>query len=631
VTSFVLPTLAIAASWLLFAVVLLGVGYLVRLGLLRWFAPGADPEHPKAADLWLGLATVVVYLLLWNDVAPVTWPVWIAPVAAAVGGLVAGTPRLRALRGRRLSAAPLVLAGLATLYLANQALAVAGDYDFGLYHLGVIHYAEHYSAIPGLANLQSRFGAGDGHLLLVAFLDHGPWAGAGPHLADGLLAMLLCIDLASRFAFRPLAGGLASFTNRLALLLVPALVIVVVWRPDQRIASPNLDFAAFVLVAVGMLYLAEAVERGFEATAVATSGAALAAASATRPLYWFATLFAIAVAAFAAGRAGWLRAAGLAGLLPAATALAWMGRQTILSGYPLFPTTTFRLGVDWRVPLTVVSNQNDWDHAWARWPGNTPGYVLGSWHWLRAFWLQHAAENPDVALPLLLLAVLPPALLLARRGSGRPTRTRPMLAVVVPSLATLIGWFFIAPDPRFAWAPIWLVPVALAAWAIPDLKTRPSPWLLVPAGIATVLIVELATLSGGVSGWLVPATLGAVLVLAVVAPALHAGGRAGSIALGVAVAALVAGVVVVSDVRGVELRRATKGGPLGMPPDPTPTLVDIRTAAGLVVRQPADGADQCWQAVLCVPQLKVKALAMRGSTIADGFKDAPSLSAKGAG
>ena len=308
-----------------------------------------------------------------------------------------------------------------------------------------------------------------------------------------------------------------------------------------------------------------------------------------------------------------------------------MARQTILSGYPLFPTTSFRLGLDWRVPLAVVSTQNDWDHAWARWPGNAPSVVLGSWHWLRVFWLQHTAENPDVALPLLLLAVLPPALLLAWRNSGRSARTRPMLAIVLPSLAILAGWFVIAPDPRFVWAPIWLVPAALAAWAIPDLKGSPSPWLLVPAGIATVLIVELGTLSGGVSGWLVPVALGAVLVAALAAAALHAGPRARSVAVGVTVAALIAGVVVVSDVRGFDLRRATRGGPLGMPPDPTPSLVDITTAAGLVVRQPANGADQCWQAVLCVPQLEVNALAMRGSTIGDGFKSAPALSAKGAG
>jgi hypothetical protein len=273
----------------------------------------------------------------------------------------------------------------------------------------------------------------------------------------------------------------------------------------------------------------------------------------------------------------------------------------------------------------VVSNQNDWDHAWARWPGNQPAFVLGSWHWLHAFWVQHTAENPDVALPLLLLAVLPPALLLARHASGRPERTRPMLAVVVPSLVTLLAWFFIAPDPRFAWPAIWLVPLALVAWALPDTERRPSPWLLVPAGLATVLVVELAELSGGVSGWLVPAAVGATLVGAVVASAAHAGGRAGTIALGVTAAALVAGIAVVADVRGVHVRRATDGGPLGTPPDPTPSLVDVTTATGLVVRKPAAGADQCWQAVLCVPQLKVKTLAMRGATLADGFRAATRL------
>jgi hypothetical protein len=622
-TSVLLPTLAIAASWVLFGVVLTGCGYLARTGLQRLFAREAGPDHPRPADMWIGLAVVVLYLLLWNDLAAVGWPVWLVPALAGLAGAALGAARLRGVPASRPSWVVIALVALATVALANQALAVAEDYDFGLYHLGAIHYAEHYSAIPGLANLQSRFGAGDGHLLFVAFLDHGPWAGAGPHLADGLLAAMLCVELGSRFLLRPIRGGLTSFTNRMALLLAPALVAVVVWRPDQRIASPNLDFAAFVLVVVGMLYLAEAVERGFRPPAVVAATASLAAASATRPLYWIATLFAIALALLAGRRSssGALRAGALAGLIPVATGLAWMVRQSILSGYPLFPTTTFRLSVDWRVPLTVVNAQNDWDHAWARQPGLPPSAVLGSWHWLHAFWLQHVAENPDVAIPLLLLACLAPAFLLGKgRVSGRSQRTSPMLAVLVPSLVTLVGWFFIAPDPRFAWGPIWLVPVVLAAWAIPDVPGRPSPWLAVPAGLAVFLIVELALLSGGVSGWLVPGVILATLVAAAAGWGLHVGDRARFLALGVVVTALLAGVVAVSDIRGLDLRRATKGGSLGTPPNPTPSLIDITTATGLVVRKPAQGADQCWQAELCVPQLKVKALALRGATLADGFK-----------
>src|SRR3954471_768691 len=259
-TSVVLPTIVIALSWLLFAAVLLGCGFLARLALVRLLAP-SDPMRPRVADLWIGLGAVTLYLLVWNDLAPVGWYAWLVPGVAAVAGLALGIPRLAAIRAQRPSPAILALVTAATLLLANQALAVAADYDFGLYHLGLIHYAEHYSAIPGLANLQSRFGAGDGPLLFVAFLDHGPWAGAGPHLADGLLGAMLCVELASRFVLRSSRAGLSLFTSRMALLLVPALAIVVVWRPDQRIASPNLDFAAFVLVAAGMLYLAEAVER----------------------------------------------------------------------------------------------------------------------------------------------------------------------------------------------------------------------------------------------------------------------------------------------------------------------------------------------------------------------------------
>ena len=101
-TSVVLPTLAIVGSWLLFALALLGIGYLTRLVLFRAFARGHQlwkAEHPKTADLWLGLAAVILYLLLWNDVAPVDWTAWSAPAAVAVAGLIVGAPRLRMLRG----------------------------------------------------------------------------------------------------------------------------------------------------------------------------------------------------------------------------------------------------------------------------------------------------------------------------------------------------------------------------------------------------------------------------------------------------------------------------------------------------------------------------------------------------
>src|SRR5581483_11939448 len=49
---------------------------------------------------------------------------------------------------------------------------------------------------------QSRLGGGDAHLLLVAFLEHGPWAGAASHLVGGLLVSLLVLEIATRAVSR---------------------------------------------------------------------------------------------------------------------------------------------------------------------------------------------------------------------------------------------------------------------------------------------------------------------------------------------------------------------------------------------------------------------------------------------
>ena len=177
--------------------------------------------------------------------------------------------------------------------LADQALGPADDYDFGLYHLNLITYAEHYAAVPGLANLHIRLGAGDAHLLLAAFLDRSPVAGAGPHLVVGCSSSLLLLDVGLRLA--PARHAEPSFSRRLAVLLVPAAIVLASLAPLQRLSSPNLDLGVVVAAVVGMLYLAECVERGFDPGAGLAAAAMLAVASATRPLYWPLTVFAAAV------------------------------------------------------------------------------------------------------------------------------------------------------------------------------------------------------------------------------------------------------------------------------------------------------------------------------------------------
>jgi hypothetical protein len=604
-----LPTLAVVLSWLCVGAVLVGCGYLTRSFLLR-VAVRSPAGGLRVADLWVGLAVLVAYLQVWSLFSGLHWVVWILPLAAGLTGVALGARRLGRFRVSPRALGVLALPLLGTLWLADRALAPAQDYDLGLYHLNAIAYALRYPAIPGLGNLQERLGAGDAHLLFVSFLQHGPWAGAAPHLANGLLVSMLFLDVAARFARAP---GLSSFRNRMALLLVPATVALIGASPGYRVSSPNLDLATFVLVAVGALYAAEAVERGGLPAAALTSTASFALAAATRPLYWLTTVMTGGLLLL--GRRPLLRALAVVGALPGALLAGWLARQAVLSGYPFFPTTVAGLPVDWRMPAAAVKDQNRWADSWARWPGKTPDEVLASWHWL-SVWLRARAKDLDVIAPLTLLAALVPSLTVARRDGPRPTA--PLLVVVVPALASLVVWFLVAPDPRFAFGPIWLVPVALAAWALPPTTRLPTGVLLVSAVVAAGLV----WLGVRNLGWFFLAAFDAWALAGIATRLVGRRRLQGLVAQVALVSVALAPVGIVAYGGAFDVVVADQSGPLGTPRTPVPALEPFRTTSGLELSKPAGGADQCWGVSLCAPQPDSR-LRLRGTSIRDGFARTP--------
>ena len=571
------PTLAVVGAWLVLALLLAGVGHAVRRAV-RLATADRTADSLLPADLWIGLATLAAYLQVWNLAAAVTWKAWLVPGMAALIGLALGSRALRRLDLRTLSLPVLVVFGVGVLWLANRSLAAAFFYDLGLYHFGSIEYASHFATVPGLGNLHGRLGAGNGHLLLVSFLDHGPLARIGFHIVNGLLAAMLFGDLAWRFARRAQLRRMASFTARVALLLLPALLVAIVGGKGSRLNNPDLDFAVFVLVVVGMLYFAECVERGFQATPALVSGSSLSLAATTRPLYWPLAVVVVAVLVVLAARrpgGGRLldRPTTVVVLLPVVLLGGWMGRQAVLSGYPLFPLTVGGLPVDWRMHAATVHGLNRFVSSWARSPGDNPDVVLSSWRWFHP-WLRHHQGDLDLVGPILLLACVAPALVnrspteVGRRRAWR----KPMLALALPALPLLVAWFFNAPDPRFALAPLWLLPIALVAWAVPSaphgvLRGRPASGAVTYAGLAAVLVVTVALV--GHKGVFRP---------------------------------------IVSNL----------SGPLGTEPVPGAALVPFVTRSGLEIYRPARG-ELCWRLPLCTPKPD-PSLRLRGANLADGFR-----------
>ena len=622
VETVVLPTLAVVLAWACVAVVITGFGTAVRRLLAgRSTTSALSARRPVTSDIWVGFAALIAYLLVWNLVLPIAWYAWALPAVVGVPVAVAGVLPIRDVPWRRLSPPLVVTIGACVLWLANASLRPAQDYDFGLYHLNLIEYAKRYATIPGLANLQPRLDAADGHLLFAALLDHGPLAGAGPHLTNGLLAAMLIFDVGSRFAIRPLAPRPWSFARNVALLLLPATVIAAGVQITHRISSPNLDFSTFVLVVVGMLYLAEYTETRAPIAAL-TATAALAAVSTTRPLYWASTAFALVTVAFTSGRSslrvGFVAARGVLRVcaLPATLFLAWAARQAVVSGYPFIPLTFAALPVGWRVPVSVIRAENRVDDAWARLADIPPSVVFASWHWLH-WWWPELERNADVIVPASLLAC---ALLAVARGGRRGGRAAlPALAILVPSLVSLVVWFFVAPDPRFVWAPFWLVPISVCAWVMPSLGRRPPLIALIAAaGIGVGLAI--LELDDPVS--LVPVALAAALLAAVAVRARLFRGGAAWVTHAAVVSVMVAGIGIAANDGAFHVEVANAGGALGVPPNPVPRLVAVPSRSGFRVWEPVR-SNQCWAALLCTPALVVPDLRLRGSALADGFTAAP--------
>jgi hypothetical protein len=501
---------------------------------------------------------------------------------------------------------------------------VDGLYDDGYYHLGILRYAATYPTIPGLANLQEPLGSDDPHLLFGALLSHGPWSGGAVHLVSGFLAALLFADVGLRFV--PHARRrVPPYTKRVALLLFLATVAVIEVPPTYPLSTLSLDFATFVVAAAGLLYLAESVEGAPTLVPAVTAMAMLVLAAVERPLFWLTALLSAGALVLAArplrtlGRRRALGATLSVAALPVGLAIGWAARQAVLSGYPFFPLTFGGLPVDWRVPVGIVDSSNQVIAAWARHPGLPPAQVLGSWHWLR-WWTLVESYDLRLLIPLAVaIAGLAPLLL---RGAVRQTLSRrstaAMLALAVPCAASVVAWFFLAPDPRFVLAPMWVLPVALAAWAMPaaaggDISKQ-------SLALTAVVTIALSLALGLGHRDLVWAALGVPVALVLIRQrgAEFVGARLARVG---AVSVLLASVGFLT-AHGLYVPVvANQGGTFGAPPDPVPALVRYRTSSGLVLYHPKIG-EQCWSLLYCATFNNVE-VRLRGAHFRDGLRWSP--------
>jgi len=163
----------------------------------------------------------------------------------------------------------------------------------------------------------------------------------------------------------------------------------------------------------------------------------------------------------------------LLSLPAAALLLPWMIRGVLLSGYVAYPSTIGAFDVGWRVPRFMAINDANIIMGWARKPRVPWADVLDSNDWFWPWWSKFIRWGET---RLVIVAGVLAALMICF-GRTEGARLRARYLFLIPLVASIIVWFFLAPDMRFAGASFWALAAGLCAIAAEDAMERVAPSL----------------------------------------------------------------------------------------------------------------------------------------------------------
>ena len=469
------------------------------IALAQGAGSGAGALVIARRALWLGLSIFLVAGMFLNLFLPMASPITAFGIfGLAALSLVIGWIRIRRdlprwkpwqIQTTWLTAVIVVTLVVAQAYLALAALGPLTNYDSGLYHLGAVEYSRLFPAIPGLANVYSPLGYATAEFPLAAALSAGPWGPEGLRLANGLLMAVLALDV----ALRALQG------RRGPGFFVAAVGLVAAWVPllalsDYWVTSPSQDTAALILCVAAAAYLAEAVGRRVAwAAGAATACAAAISVSLIRPTLGAFTVGVILVSGVLAvrRRRPWRPTVVVASVTVAvmgvAAVIATLTRDIILSGWLLFPLSTFPVPVDWRAPdptflrLATLGYHRDPENLWE----STEG-----WNWVGS-WIQRLPQSWETFEFALLGLTAVILLITALRWTN--LRVRGLGITMLPSIMSVAAWFALAPPSmRFGWGPIVTlaaVPIGWSLWRLSRLESKKTAVsAVVGAGVALPLV-----------------------------------------------------------------------------------------------------------------------------------------------
>ncbi len=476
-----LGLIALIAIW---SLALWGVGLLFS----RLFLPSVEVNaFSSFSQIWIGLALYVFYLLVLNFFLPLKAAyVLPLPLAGIISGFIQAY-RLQLAKPKRLKFCLWLGICLVMAYaISVLAMAQPYNYDSGLYHFNAVRWANQSPILPGLGLVHHRLAFNNSFFLFVAALNISPLYNQARSLANSLIFFIFAAFLVWQLlGFIIRSKKEESLTARwddalVYTALTAALIHLFVTSDGFSSPTPDLTSTLLQLALFVLLFEWQKKRKSKPETALISASILLLAAT--------MVTVKLSNALFAVMSALWVFFSEIRGtrhrkwLLPVLTTAlllgaAWIWRGYLGSGTPFFPSTLGFIEFEWAIPKQDVAIAGSWVKRWAQLPGSSPFDPHQPWDWFNP-WLQKQSANlTGFTYPLGLSLVL--GMLAAFLGwRNQPIRVRSGLCLLtLITVASLVFWFFTAPDLRFANGFLYLLPLSLALILV-DIAAQKSSSLL---------------------------------------------------------------------------------------------------------------------------------------------------------
>ena len=413
-------------------------------------------------SFWVGWGIAILFLQIWHFFWPVGLPAFLLLLAAGAAGWMRSWKLIRDMMRSWDRRRAIVLAAFALVpaaMVANHVLFSEPNSDYALYHIQSVKWISTYAIVPGLGNLYNPLALNCSSFLYTAAIDSAWLEGRAYYVSSTLLAYITILQCGGGL-YRLLYERKVAIPHLFLALMLPLLLMNVSTTHLSAYSPDPIVFFLHVVLASEVLRLFESDlnEEQVRRRAVIIVFLAAVAVTVKLSLAVFGALCILPAVILGIVRYGWWpwkqpRLWWIWATCAALLILPWIGRNILISGYPLFPSAVLPIPVPWKMSHEIVLEAGRVIHVWAA-TNNAAFPYTADMVWFKQWWNAFPFFARQAFIFGLGLLVLNQIALFLLRKRGTVDLGATVLSMI--AIVSIGFWFFMAPSYRHSGALIWI-------------------------------------------------------------------------------------------------------------------------------------------------------------------------------